>query len=219
MAAARHPSIGHVRAVLVAVIVMALAVGVTGCSSSDEGTTGDVLAGVDSYVDVPGSPLGPATQTVTQTDGTRWSFDADVGDRITLVYFGYTSCPDICPTTMADLAVALRKLPTRVADKITVRFVSTDPARDTKAQLRSWLGGFDPDFIGARAPIGRVIKAAAAYGTSIEPPKVTKGSYEVTHGAKVYVLQSGGGAVGFFRAKAGPAAYEKALPAVVKEFA
>src|SRR5699024_7061650 len=157
-----------------------------GCSpGGDTSSASSALSGLDDYVDVPGSPLGPATQTVTQTDGTTWSFEDVADGQITLLYFGYTRCPDVCPLTMADLAAALRELPQDVVEKITVRFVSTDPRRDTKAQLRSWLGGFDPDFVGARAPIGQVVKAALAYGIDIEPPKITEGNYEVAHGAKI----------------------------------
>ena len=76
----------------------------------------------------------------------------DVGDRpedeITLLFFGYTHCPDLCPTTMADLALARDMLAPEVRDRVQVVFVTEDPARDTPEALREWLDRFDPEFTG-----------------------------------------------------------------------
>ena len=63
--------------------------------------------------------------------------------QTTLVYFGYTHCPDICPTTMADISVALKQVPTGVRQQTRVVFITTDPARDTPAAIKQWLGNFD----------------------------------------------------------------------------
>ncbi|MGZ6820736.1 MAG: SCO family protein, partial [Blastococcus sp.] len=65
--------------------------------------------------------------------------------RPTLLYFGYTRCPDVCPTTMADIAVALRGMDKAVADKVQVVFVTTDPTYDTPAVLGEYLHRFDAD--------------------------------------------------------------------------
>ncbi|MDK3256643.1 SCO family protein [Blastococcus capsensis] len=76
----------------------------------------------------------------------------DVGDRpedeVTLLFFGYTHCPDLCPTTMADLALARDMLTPEVRDRVQVVFVTEDPARDTPEALREWLDRFDPEFTG-----------------------------------------------------------------------
>ncbi len=76
----------------------------------------------------------------------------DLGDRpeneITLLFFGYTHCPDLCPTTMADLALARDMLAPEIRDRVQVVFVTEDPARDTPEGLREWLDRFDPDFTG-----------------------------------------------------------------------
>ncbi len=179
-------------------------------------TPGSDLAG---FVHIPGKPLGPAKLTVTSMDGTPWRFDQAASGKITLIYFGYTSCPDVCPTTMADLANALRRTPRKVRDKIEVRFVSTDPRRDTPTQIRSWLSAFDPTFIGSRGPIRDVISAARTYGIGIDPPHVTNGDYQVTHGAQLLVLQPGGGEVGYFRELAGAGDYAASMTVLVRRYA
>lgn len=76
----------------------------------------------------------------------------DLGDRpedeITLLFFGYTHCPDLCPTTMADLGLARDMLTPEIRDRVQVVFVTEDPARDTPDALREWLDRFDPEFTG-----------------------------------------------------------------------
>ena len=193
-----------------------LLVVLVGCSSSTSHVAS--VATLPGYQSIPGRPFGPATQTVTQVGGGRWSFKDTPAGTITLLYFGYTSCPDVCPTTMADLAYTMKDLPADVRDKIQVRFVSTDPQRDTPDQIRGWLDGFSPAFIGERAPIGTVIAAARVYGVGIEAPKVTNGDYQVTHGAEVLVLEPGGRAVGFFDKLAGWHDYIKGLPVLVSKY-
>lgn len=190
--------------------VMAL----TGCSGDDRS-----LDNIDGYVVVPGKPMGPATGSVTLTDGSTWRYTDAPAGKITLLYFGYTSCPDVCPTTLADLAATLRKLPQADRDKVRVMFVSTDPARDTPEQISRWLSGFDPDFRGGRADINDVIDQAKTYGIGIDPPKVSKTDYQVTHGAQLLVLKAGGGAVGYFGELAGTKTYTEAIPLLVATYA
>ena len=88
--------------------------------------------------------------TLTADDGKSFNLRADTRGIVTLLYFGYTHCPDLCPLTMSNTSVAMRMLPRADQAKIRVLFVSVDPGRDTAARLRSWLGGFDPAFIGLR---------------------------------------------------------------------
>jgi protein SCO1/2 len=187
-----------------------------GCGS---GSTTTSLSAIKSYHPIPDSPLGPATQSVNQDDGSSWTFDKPASGKLTLVYFGYTSCPDICPTTMADLASAMTRLPSSLVDKVWVQFVSTDPHRDTAKRLTRWLGSYSPTFHGARAPIGQVIAAARTYGIPISAPKITPGDYQVTHGEQVLVLNQHGSEVGFFTGLAGSKAYAEALPTLIKEYA
>ena len=105
--------------------------------------------------------------------------------KLTLVYFGYTHCPDVCPTTMADLAAALRRLPPAQRSRIAVVFVTTDPWRDTPKVIKSWLAAFDPSFIGLTGDYAKIQTAAKSLGIPLERPKSTTGDYDVTHGAEV----------------------------------
>ncbi len=89
----------------------------------------------------------PALELPT-TSGELFDLSGRPSDEVTLVFFGYTHCPDVCPTTMADLAAARAMLPPEVRDRVQVAFVTEDPARDTPELLRSWLDRFDPEFTG-----------------------------------------------------------------------
>ncbi|MGZ4508629.1 MAG: SCO family protein [Blastococcus sp.] len=90
-------------------------------------------------------PYKRAAFTLTDTAGKPFDFTKATAGRPTLLYFGYTRCPDVCPTTMADIAVALRGMDKAVADKVQVVFVTTDPTYDTPAVLGEYLHRFDAD--------------------------------------------------------------------------
>ncbi len=92
--------------------------------------------------------LSRPTQVLRDTHGQPFSIADRPEDELTVLFFGYTHCPDVCPTTMADLAAARSHVPAPLQDKVTVGFVTEDPQRDTPAALRRWLDGFDPSFIG-----------------------------------------------------------------------
>ena len=82
------------------------------------------------------------------TDGEAYDFAERTAGRPTLLYFGYTSCPDECPTAMADIAAALRSVPAELREQVEVVFVTTDPDRDTAPVLRQWLDTFSTDVVG-----------------------------------------------------------------------
>lgn len=83
--------------------------------------------------------------TLTDSTGAPFDFTAETAGRPTLLFFGYTDCPDICPTTMADVSVALRSVDPAVAEQVQVVFVTTDPATDTPEVLGRYLAQFDAD--------------------------------------------------------------------------
>ena len=95
-------------------------------------------------IDLP-EPYQRPSFTLTDTSGASYDFAARTGGRPTLLFFGYTNCPDVCPTTMADVAVALRGLEPVTAEQVQVVFVSTDPATDTPEVLGEYLDRFDAD--------------------------------------------------------------------------
>jgi protein SCO1/2 len=111
-----------------------------GSAASVQSDDGGSYAGID---------LDPPYQrpqfTLTDTTGAAWDFATATKGKPTLLFFGYTHCPDVCPTTFADIAVALRDVDPSVAAQVQVVFVTTDPARDTPPVIREWLDRFDAD--------------------------------------------------------------------------
>lgn len=123
---------------------------VTGCSggaTADGGFNGNML---DNPLPVPDIAL-------TDTSGDDFSLSADTDERLSLVFFGYSNCPDICQTVMASLAGAINRLDDADRDQVEVIFVTTDPARDTETALRRYLDRFDPDFVGLTGDIDTII--------------------------------------------------------------
>ncbi len=109
--------------------------------------------------------------------------------RLMVVYFGYTHCPDVCPTTMADLGTALRQLPAQIQQATQVVFVTSDPARDTAPVLRSWLANFDAGlprrFIGLTGSLAQIDRVATSVGVPLAPPVThADGTVSVEHGAQ-----------------------------------
>jgi protein SCO1/2 len=98
------------------------------------------------------------------TSGAEYDFAAQTAGTPTLVYFGYTSCPDECPTAMADIATALRRTDPDLRDDVRVVFVTTDPERDTGPVLRRWLDRYSPSFIGLLGTQAQVDAAQEAAG-------------------------------------------------------
>jgi protein SCO1/2 len=98
------------------------------------------------------------------TSGERYSFGERTGGRPTLLYFGYTNCPDECPTALADISAALRSTPAALRDDVEVVFVTTDPERDTPQVLRRWLDGFSQEYVGLVGTQAEVDAAQAALG-------------------------------------------------------
>ena len=95
-----------------------------------------------------GEPLAKPEIMLTATDGTPLNLREATDGFVTLVFFGYTNCPDICPVHMANLGSVVASLDPRIAERIKVVFVTTDPRRDTPAALREWLDHFSRRFIG-----------------------------------------------------------------------
>ncbi|WP_285728763.1 SCO family protein [Nocardiopsis sp. ATB16-24] len=165
----------------------------TACSA----TAADTLAETEYYLDLSDDPMAASGVELATVDGDPWTFSDVADDRLTLLFFGYTSCPDVCPMTMAEIDLALERAG-ETAEDYDVVMVSTDPARDTDEQLRSWLDRFDPGYQGVRGDMDTTIEAAADYGIPIEAPEETDGDYLVSHGGRVVVLLPDGEAAGMF---------------------
>ncbi len=109
-------------------------------------------------------PLPKPGFTLTDTSGAPFEFRSKTEGYVTLLFFGYTNCPDVCPLHMANVAVALKKLPSGFADQVKLVFVTTDPARDSTKVLRSWLDHFDKRFIGLTGTEAAIEAAQLAAG-------------------------------------------------------
>jgi len=119
----------------------------------------------------------------TDTEGQQVTPSDMAGTPVTLVFFGYTHCPDICNVVLANFASALRGASPGVRKDVRLLFVSTDPARDTPDVVRDYLDRFDPTYEGLVAPVGTIEKAAKALYISYEKPDGSQGgNYMVSHG-------------------------------------
>lgn len=126
---------------------------------------------------------------LTTTDGQPLDLAAFEG-KVVVLYFGYTFCPDVCPTTLVDLARAKRQLET---DDIQVIMVTVDPARDTPELLGRYLTSFDPTFLGAYGTDPSIAEAAALYGVFYQAREGTEATgYLVDHTATLMVIDPEG---------------------------
>lgn len=127
-------------------------------------------------------PLPKPQFTLTDTSGAPFAFREKTQGYVTLLFFGYTSCPDQCPMHMANIGGALKKLPPHVADQVKLVFVTTDPARDTPAVLRRWLDLFDRRFIGLTGTESAVEAVQNAAGVPVaQKTGSANGNYGVAH--------------------------------------
>jgi protein SCO1 len=113
--------------------------------------------------------------------------------KVVLLYFGYTSCPDVCPTSLAKLKTALSELSAESAAQVQVVFISVDPDRDTPERLEQYVHVFGSDFIGASGTRGEVDLIAESHGVyyKINPPD-GDGNYTVDHSSYIYVIDRQG---------------------------
>jgi len=117
---------------------------------------------------------------------------SDYRGKLVVLYFGYTYCPDVCPTTLADLARAMQKLGKR-SDKVQVLMVTVDPERDTPERMAGYMTFFDPTFAGLSGTPDQIAAAAAAYGIYYQKGEGTVASgYTVDHTAMITVLDDEG---------------------------
>ncbi|MEU6010103.1 SCO family protein [Streptomyces sp. NPDC047453] len=131
-------------------------------------------------------PFEKPDLVLTDTRGKQYDLRKETAGHPTLVYFGYTHCPDACPLTMNNIAVAKKALPKAEQDDLRVVFVTTDPDRDTPAELGKWLKMIDPQFIGLTGDFSTIQAGARTLGISIEPTTKDKtGKLVSMHGTQV----------------------------------
>jgi protein SCO1/2 len=169
---------------LVAAVLLGPVGLLAGCGGS--GATSMELTGtrLDPPFEVSSTPL-------VDTDGAAYSLTDDTDKDLTLVFFGYTHCPDICGQVMATLAGTLARLDDAQKERLDVVFVTTDPARDDEATVAAYVDAFDPSIIGLTGDLDDIVEVGRSLAVGVDAgEKLPSGGYEVTHGTQVLAIDS-----------------------------
>jgi protein SCO1 len=136
--------------------------------------------------------LPPLAFTMTRASDGKIVTATDYKGKVVLLYFGYTFCPDICPTTLLNISTILKSLGKKI-DHIRVLFVTVDPNRDTLSVLKRYTEAFAPQVVGLRGTSQQIAALARRYEASYSVTPTHNGNpYEVTHSAAVYVFDARG---------------------------
>jgi protein SCO1 len=135
--------------------------------------------------------------TLTDQNG-EVRHDRDFRDKLMLVYFGYSYCPDVCPTTLLAITRALKRLGPR-AKAITPIFITVDPDRDTPKQLRTYISNFDPRFVALTGTPAEIAKVASEYHVYYKKRFAADGSYTMDHSSAIYLMGRDGHYIGHFK--------------------
>jgi protein SCO1/2 len=167
-----------VRGLLLACVCAAL-LGACGGSYTFRGTTLD-------------PPSAAPDFTLTDHRGEPFRLSGQRG-KVVLLYFGFTSCPDLCPTTLADLAVVRRELGAD-AEPVQVALITVDPERDTLERIGPYVTGFDPTFVGLRGTPAELAPILKAYGVTAIKRELPSSAlaYTIDHSSFVYVIDQAG---------------------------
>ncbi len=157
-----------------------------GCGASLNGTT---FAETEPAPDI----------SLTRTDGAPFRISEQRG-KVLLVFYGFTSCPDICPTTLSDLANAYRRLNEREAEQVQVVMVTVDPERDTPERLARYVTSFHPSFMGVTGTQAEIEAAMQPYGVYAQRRDLPNSAlgYTMDHSPYVYVIDRAGNWREFF---------------------
>ena len=180
------------RRIVMLAVAPLLMLGATGCTTEDA-LHGVVRADPLEVADValpdvtPGALRGGG---VLDADG-RLVMRAAPG-RLLLTYFGFLNCPDVCPTTLADVRTALRRLDPAAAARVDLAFVTVDPDRDTPAALAEYLTAFLPTFHAVRTDAAGLAPALDAFLATAEVTVAADGTVDVAHSAVLYAVDERG---------------------------
>lgn len=139
----------------------------------------------------PSPPFALDTQFALTTVDGRDVTDKDFRGKWLLVYFGYTYCPDVCPTTLSEIGNALRTLGAR-ADRFQPLFITLDPARDSATVMRAYLKAFGPRFVGLRGHGSEISETAERFHVYYRLRDIGGGQYAVDHSSYIYVIDPKG---------------------------
>ena len=176
-----HAQPVHLLVFLIGVLLAGSSVGLTGCAPHEPPYALHDISGL----------MPQLAFNLTDQDG-RVVNARDYRGDVVLLYFGYTHCPDACPTTLAELTQAMRRLGA-ASSSVRVLFVSVDPQRDTAAVMKSYVGFFGQQFVGLRGDDASLSALAKRYRVAYhrEPPE-PDGSYAVEHSSAIFIFDRTG---------------------------
>jgi protein SCO1/2 len=161
---------------------------------------------------VPSAAIGGPFQLVDHEGKTVT--EQDFRGRPFLVFFGFTHCPDLCPTALFEMSEVLRKLGPD-AEKVRVLFITVDPERDTPAVLKDYLSSFEPQIRGLTGDAGAIAAVQKVYRVYARKVPLDRGGYTMDHSVFVYLMDKDGRFVGTFNLKRSP---EEAAAELRKHF-
>jgi protein SCO1/2 len=193
-----------------AALVLGLGLLLTACGGDDRQATS-----------LHGSPVDPpfavSDQQLVDTDGAAYSLTGDTDERLTLVFFGYTHCPDICGTVLGNLSSALTRLDGKEREQVEVVFVTTDPARDSGEVVRDYLDRYDPGFTGVTGELADIEQVAASVGVGMGE-ELPSGGYEVdAHTTTVTGIDVADEAPIFWSQTTSPSEFAEDITALLRE--
>ncbi|MCQ4270489.1 SCO family protein [Pseudomonas kuykendallii] len=202
------------KTVFVLVALIALVIGLTVHKVLDRRGGADPAQLLDAgIILLPQSRQVPSL-SLTDQDGNALAVD-ELKGRWSLLFFGYTFCPDICPTTLAQMREVKGLLPAEARERLRVVLVSVDPNRDTPQQLKQYLGYFDPSFIGLTGELERIQTLANGVSIPFIPADTSKPGYTVDHSGNLVIIGPDGRQRGFIRAPLNSQKLAAQLPALL----
>lgn len=165
------------------ILLLVLLTAITGgCTSGEQEWNGNNITGV-----MPDLEFELMNSSASQVSA------SDYAGQVRLLFFGFTSCPDVCPTALSHLQRAINQMPEEMQDEVTVLFVSVDPERDTPAALGEYVGFFGSNIVGLTGDESRLRQLAERYRTTFsygEPDD--NGNYQVSHSNAIYAFDGQG---------------------------
>ncbi|MGX5728647.1 SCO family protein [Metapseudomonas otitidis] len=202
------------KTVFVLIALVALVLGLTVNKVLNGQRQADPTRLLDAGIVLLPQPRTVPAISLTDQDGKPLAMN-ELKDKWSLLFFGYTFCPDICPTTLAQMRELKGLLPEAARDRVRIVMVSVDPSRDTPQQLKQYLGYFDPAFLGATGELASIQKLANAVSIPFIPADTSKENYTVDHSGNLVVIGPDGTQRGFIRAPLNNQKLKEQLPVLV----
>ncbi|MCQ4297584.1 SCO family protein [Pseudomonas stutzeri] len=174
----------------------------------------------DALLDQANMLLLPRERTLPQfelvdQDGQPFN-SASLQGRWHILFFGFTACPDICPTTLSDMRRLFSQLPADVREQLQLVLISADPARDTPQQLKTYLSYYRAGFVGLTGEMDQLQKLSRALGLPFVPASETQGDYSVSHSGNLALVAPNGSLRGHIRAPLKLDGLKEMLPQVLQ---